>query len=189
MPFTFSVLNPRFCFSVNTSRQINSLKRALPFVVEQVFPKKFSSVESPESNMMTPSDQNRTRIKHKIPQKRASKLMNELTKEHCEALRKDFPDFRAGDAIEVTHYPYKTAPAPVTVKGTVISKVNRHLGSNFTVLNTVLGYPVEHQMNLYDPLLKEIKVLQKARIHDGKKRVRRSKLYYLRDRNPSQYSV
>lgn len=129
------------------------------------------------------------KAKHKIPQKRASKLLDELHAEHLGKMQRDFPPFRAGDAIEITYFPFKTAPQPVSAKGTVISKVNRGLGSNVTILNTVLGYPVEHQINLYDPLIQDLKVLAHQRIHDGKKRVRRSKLYYLRDRNPSQYSV
>lgn len=42
---------------------------------------------------------------------------------------------------------------------------------------------------MYSPLIKSVKVIQKAFIHKGKKRVRRSKLYYLMDRHPSTYTV
>lgn len=42
---------------------------------------------------------------------------------------------------------------------------------------------------MYSPLIKNISVIQKAFIHKGKKRVRRSKLYYLMDRHPEAYTV
>jgi ribosomal protein L19 len=42
---------------------------------------------------------------------------------------------------------------------------------------------------MYSPLIKDIKILQRAFIHKGKKRVRRSKLYYLMERHPDSYTV
>jgi ribosomal protein L19 len=42
---------------------------------------------------------------------------------------------------------------------------------------------------LYSPLIKEIKILQKAFIHEGKKKVRRNKLYYILDRDPKEYTI
>eukprot|EP00957_Ditylum_brightwellii_P082911 6304080-Ditylum_brightwellii.AAC.1 len=37
---------------------------------------------------------------------------------------------------------------------------------------------------LHSPLLKSLKVLEKNFVHKGKKKVKRAKLYYLRDRLP-----
>jgi large subunit ribosomal protein L19 len=51
------------------------------------------------------------------------------------------------------------------------------------------GTPVERLLFLYSPLIKNIKVLQEAFIHKGKKRVRRSKLYYLKNLHPDTYTV
>ena len=42
---------------------------------------------------------------------------------------------------------------------------------------------------LYSPLVTDVKVLQRAFVNDGKKRVRRAKLYYLLDRDPDHYTV
>lgn len=42
---------------------------------------------------------------------------------------------------------------------------------------------------MYSPLIKNVKVLQRAFIHKGKKRVRRSKLYYLKNLHPDLYTV
>jgi large subunit ribosomal protein L19 len=51
------------------------------------------------------------------------------------------------------------------------------------------GVGVERRIPIYSPLLENIKVLQEAFIHKGKKPVRRAKLYYLRDRPDSQSTV
>jgi large subunit ribosomal protein L19 len=48
---------------------------------------------------------------------------------------------------------------------------------------------VERNLYAYSPLIRNVKVLQRAFIHKGKKRVRRSKLYYLRNVNPEFYTI
>jgi ribosomal protein L19 len=62
--------------------------------------------------------------------------------------------------------------------------VNRGLDSSFLLRDVYLGEIIERRISLYAPLIQDIKVLQKAHIHKGNKRVRRSKLYYLRDLDP-----
>ena len=66
----------------------------------------------------------------------------------------------------------------------MIAKINRGLDSSFILKDVFLGEVIERRLSLYAPLITEIKVLQKAHIHKGKKRVRRAKLYYLRDLDP-----
>ena len=56
-----------------------------------------------------------------------------------------------------------------------IAKKNRSLNSSFTVRKISFGEGVERTFALYSPIISSIKV-----IRSGK--VRRSKLYYLRDR-------
>ena len=51
------------------------------------------------------------------------------------------------------------------------------------------GTPILRRIVLYGPLIKDVKILQQAFIHKGLKRVRRSRLYYLHDRDPSEYTV
>lgn len=51
------------------------------------------------------------------------------------------------------------------------------------------GTPVERLLFMYSPLIKNITVLQKAFIHKGKKRVRRSKVYYIKNLHPDTYTV
>mmetsp|Transcript_12724 Transcript_12724/g.18768 ORF Transcript_12724/g.18768 Transcript_12724/m.18768 type:complete len:89 (-) Transcript_12724:281-547(-) len=84
---------------------------------------------------------------------------------------------------------YLTSNETQVFKGTVLAINNRDVSKNFTILHTLLGEVVEQEFDYYSPVIMDIEVLQKARIHDGKKRVRRSKLYYLRDRNPDEYDV
>ncbi|KAF2611620.1 hypothetical protein F2Q70_00007314 [Brassica cretica] len=61
------------------------------------------------------------------------------------------------------------------VKGIVIARRNAGLNSTFRIRRLVAGVGVESMFPLYSPNLREIKVLDK-------KRVRRAKLYYLRDK-------
>ena len=76
-------------------------------------------------------------------------------------------------------------PSPqVVMRGVVISKVNRGIDTSFIIKDVFLGEVIERRISLYAPLIQDIKVLQRRFIHRGKKRVRRSKLYYLRDKGP-----
>ena len=60
-------------------------------------------------------------------------------------------------------------------EGVCIAKKNRNINSSFTVRKVSFGEGVERTFALYSPIVSSIKV-----IRSGK--VRRAKLYYLRDR-------
>ena len=129
--------------------------------------------------------------KHKTPWKRASGLLHLLRNEEFEKLKvnKDVPQFRAGDSIQIDHLPNMSSNDPAKLRGIVIAKTNREMDSAVTILNSEQGTPVERRINIYSPLVTNITVLERAALHKGKKRVRRSKLYYLRDRKPDLYTV
>lgn len=57
------------------------------------------------------------------------------------------------------------------------------------LLQHIGGYGYEQKIFLHSPLLQNVKVLQEAFIHKGKKRVRRAKLFYLREKAPSFTTV
>ena len=101
-------------------------------------------------------------------------IVHEIGKEQ---LRTDLPEFRVGDTIKV-HFNIKegTKERIQTFKGDVIARKNNGASSTFTVrkLGTHSVY-VERIFPLYSPLVQDIKVARKGR-------VRRAKLYYLRDR-------
>ena len=75
------------------------------------------------------------------------------------------------------------------MRGVVIGKYNKKSDTSLTILNVEAGTPVLRNIPIYSPLVVSIKILQKAFIHNGKKRVRRSKIYYLENRDVEAYTV
>ena len=57
-----------------------------------------------------------------------------------------------------------------------IARNGKGIQSSFKVLSTMLGVQMEHHIPTFSPVLKDVVVLKRP------KRVRRAKLYYLRDR-------
>ena len=100
-----------------------------------------------------------------------------------------WPEIRAGDSVVVEKLQNMSSTEPNVVKGVVIAKTNRASDSAITLLNVEHGTPIVRRIVMYSPLILSIRVLQKAFIHKGKKRVRRSKLYYLTDRDPETFTV
>src|SRR5215203_4793431 len=91
-------------------------------------------------------------------------------------LKSDVPDFRVGDTIEVHQKLLDGAKERVQVfEGAVIARQNAGLRETMTVRRTVQGEGVERIFPVHSPRIAKI-VVKKA----GK--VRRAKLYYLRDR-------
>ena len=86
------------------------------------------------------------------------------------------PDFFPGDIIKVgVRITEGKRDRIQYFEGVCIAKKNRDLNSSFTVRKISFGEGVERTFALYSPNLDSIKV-----IRSGK--VRRAKLYYLRDR-------
>jgi ribosomal protein L19 len=82
-----------------------------------------------------------------------------------------------------------SAPKPDIVRGLVISKVRRGVDSSFEAVNVEYGTPIIRTFRLYDPLVKDIKIIRKAHIHEGKKRVRRNKIYYYLNKDPGLFTI
>ena len=130
-------------------------------------------------------------VKHKVPQKRASALLGALRTEEYVRLRKahDYSAVRPGDSVLVERLPFMSSNEPDKIKGLVIAKTNRASDSALILLNSEHGTPVKRRILMYSPLVQNITVLQKSFIHKGLKRVRRSKLYYLEERNADSFTV
>ncbi|MEO0084186.1 MAG: 50S ribosomal protein L19 [candidate division WOR-3 bacterium] len=92
-----------------------------------------------------------------------------------EQLKKDIPDFRAGDMVRVTEILRENDKERLhNFEGIVIArKHGRGINATFSVRGEVLGYGVEKTYPLHSPLISKIEVLKSFK-------VRRSKLYYLR---------
>jgi large subunit ribosomal protein L19 len=92
--------------------------------------------------------------------------------------RQDVPAFRPGDTVRV-HVRLKEAEGEKErvqpFEGVVVSKRGQFSGATFTVRRVSFGIGVERIFPVNSPMISSIEVLQAGR-------VRRSKLYYLRQR-------
>ncbi|KAI8529088.1 hypothetical protein RHMOL_Rhmol12G0198500 [Rhododendron molle] len=100
-----------------------------------------------------------------------------LDKEAVEEVRnqREIPDIRPGYIIQLKVEVPDNKRRVSILKGIVIARRNAGLNTTFRLRRLVAGVGVESLFPLYSPNIKEIKVLDK-------KKVRRAKLYYLRDK-------
>ncbi|CAN4113825.1 unnamed protein product [Withania somnifera] len=126
---------------------------------------------SEDASLATP------RIKFKRLDKTAKHIMQILDKEAVGEVKADreIPDIKPGYIIQLKVEVPENKRRVSTVKGIVIARRNAGLNTTFRLRRLVAGVGVENLFHLYSPNLKEIKVLDK-------KKVRRAKLYYLRDK-------
>jgi large subunit ribosomal protein L19 len=103
-----------------------------------------------------------------------TKLMGKITSEYTKVKH---PDFKVGDMIEV-HERIKEGEKERTqvFKGVVIAIKNSGVSKTFTIRKISYGIGVEKIYPLYSPNISKIKILKRA------EKIKRSKLYYLRER-------
>ena len=102
--------------------------------------------------------------------------MNNITNSITDDLRKDLPNFKSGDTVEVDVKVVEGDKSRIqTFKGVVIAISAGHgLDKTFTVRKISNGVGVERIFPFHSPNIDEVKLVK-----EGK--VRRAKLYYLRD--------
>ena len=101
--------------------------------------------------------------------------MNILDKIEKEHMRLDIPLFRSGDTVKVYVKIREGEKDRIQVfQGIVIARSNCGLRSSFTVRKVSYGVGVERIFPLHSPSIDKVEVVQKGK-------VRRSKLYYLRE--------
>ncbi|XP_010491921.1 PREDICTED: 50S ribosomal protein L19-1, chloroplastic isoform X2 [Camelina sativa] len=117
------------------------------------------------------------RIKFKRLDKTAKHIMQIIDKEAVEEVRtqREIPRIEPGYLVQLKVEVPENKRRVSVVKGIVIAKRNAGLNSTFRIRRLVAGVGVESMFPLYSPNLREIKVLEK-------KKVRRAKLYYLREK-------
>ena len=94
---------------------------------------------------------------------------------NSEMMRLDIPDFIAGDTVKVSVRIIEGEKERIQAfQGVVISRHNNSISSTFTVRKISGGIGVERIFPLYSPSIEKIE-----RISKGK--VRRAKIYYLRN--------
>ena len=87
------------------------------------------------------------------------------------------PEFRPGDTVRVSVRVTEGSRQRVQAfEGVCISRTSRGMGSTFTVRKVSYGEGVERVFPLYAPIIESIEVVRQGR-------VRRAKLYYLRERS------
>jgi large subunit ribosomal protein L19 len=104
-------------------------------------------------------------------------LIAELEAEQISALAKSIPDFKAGDTIRVGYKVTEGARSRVqNYEGVCIArKGGDGIAASFTVRKISFGEGVERVFPLYSTNIDAIEVVRRGK-------VRRAKLYYLRDR-------
>lgn len=99
-------------------------------------------------------------------------LVNELERSY---MKKEVPDFRPGDTISVAVRIVEGDKERIqNFEGLVIGRGGEGMSATFTVRRVSFGVGMERIFMLHSPRVESIKVLRHGR-------VRRSKLYYLRD--------
>lgn len=103
-------------------------------------------------------------------------IIEQLNKEQIERLNKDIPDFQPGDTVIVNVKVKEGDRTRVQAyEGVCIARSGGGLNESFTVRKISYGEGVERVFPIYTPLIDSIKVVRRGK-------VRRAKLYYLRDR-------
>ena len=93
-----------------------------------------------------------------------------------EGIRKDIPDFQPGDTVRVfVKVVEGNRERLQAYEGLVIARKNGGIRETFTVRRISYGVGVERTFPLHSPKIDHIEV-----VREGK--VRRAKLYYLRDK-------
>ena len=104
---------------------------------------------------------------------RQNQLIEKIT---ASQLRDDIPDFRAGDTVCVHALIVEGSRERVQMfEGVVIKRHGSGISATYTVRKISNGVGVERTFPLHTPRVEKIDVLRHGR-------VRRAKLYYLRER-------
>ena len=104
-------------------------------------------------------------------------LIREIEQEQVTKLTagKEIPDFHPGDTVLVNYKVVEGERSRIQAyEGVCIGRAGAGLNENFTVRKISYGEGVERVFPLYSPMIDSIKIVRRGK-------VRRAKLYYLRD--------
>jgi len=103
-------------------------------------------------------------------------IIQEIEKEHIAELNKDVPEFAPGDTVRISVKVKEGSRERLQAfEGVCIARNGGGLNQSFTVRKISFGEGVERVFPVYSPLVEKIDVIRRGR-------VRRAKLYYLRER-------
>jgi large subunit ribosomal protein L19 len=102
--------------------------------------------------------------------------MNDLQALENAYVREDIPEFRAGDTVRVHVRVVEGGRERIQIfEGVVLARNGTGPRASFTVRKVSFGVGVERVFPLHAPIISKVEVLRRGD-------VRRSKLYYLRER-------
>ena len=103
-------------------------------------------------------------------------LIKQLEQEQMTKLGKTIPPFEPGDTVLVNVKVVEGERSRIQAyEGVCIGRSGSGLNENFTVRKISYGEGVERVFPVYSPMIDSVKVIRRGK-------VRRAKLYYLRDR-------
>ena len=103
-------------------------------------------------------------------------LIKQLEQEQMTKLGKTIPPFEPGDTVSVNVKVVEGERTRIQAyEGVCIGRSGAGINENFTVRKISYGEGVERVFPVYSPMIDSVKVLRRGK-------VRRAKLYYLRDR-------
>ena len=102
--------------------------------------------------------------------------MNQLVRElERESMKKEIPDFRPGDTVRVAVRIVEGDKERIqNFEGVLIARSGEGMSEIFTVRRVSFGVGMERTFMLHSPRVESIRIIRHGR-------VRRAKLYYLRD--------
>lgn len=101
--------------------------------------------------------------------------MHKLQEVESSYLRADIPEFRAGDTVKVHVKVSEGGKERIQIfQGVVIARRGHGTGESFTVRKISGSVGVERVLPIHSPIIDKIEVVRRGR-------VRRAKLYYLRN--------
>nr|YP_009398126.1 ribosomal protein L19 [Gredgaria maugeana]ARW67312.1 ribosomal protein L19 [Gredgaria maugeana] len=106
--------------------------------------------------------------------KQQKNLINKIEKEY---IKKDVPNIEIGDSIKIKKIIQEGNKERIQMsEGVVISKNHSQINRTITVRKTIQNIGVERIYLLHSPQILNINIIKKSK-------VKRSKLYYLRNRS------
>ena len=120
--------------------------------------------------------QDTSSVQHSVPIfELAEEIMNVLDAVAAASLRKDIPQFRAGDALKIHVRVIEGSKSRIQVfQGIVMRRQGDGVRETFTIRKISYGVGVERTFPVHTPVIEKIELVKKGD-------VRRAKLYYLRD--------
>ena len=106
-------------------------------------------------------------------------IINDIEAEQISEIlkKREVPEFKAGDTLKVNVFVTEGNKERIQAfEGVCIARSNRGFNSTFTIRKISHGEGVERVFPLYSPMLESINLVRRGK-------VRRSKLYYLRQRS------